>query len=108
MTNEGYIKLKRWYEPGADPDDYADLTDYEVYFDSIKKQFKARLYCPGCGKLVGVFCYPTDLMHALLYELSVVCCMDCFEQDCADDLDYNLADGDSYEVMEGVMCSCEN
>jgi len=104
--NDRHIRLKRWYEPGDDREDYSDLTDYEVYYDSIKKQFKARFYCPGRGKLTGVFCYPTDRMHALLYELSVrLDCIDCFER-ANSGLDFNLADDDEYEIFEGVMCSC--
>ena len=107
MTNEGHIKLKRWYEPGADPDDYADLTDYEVYYDSIRKQFKAKFYCVRCSTLIGVYCYSTDRMYALLHEvLEGMYCMDCFERHYDDDCDLNLANDDSYEVLEGVMCSC--
>ena len=106
-AKDGHVRLKRWYEPGADRDDYYDLTDYEVYFDSIKKQFKAKFCCPDCGKLAGVFCYPTDRMNALLHELfEGLYWIDCFEQEYADDNDYNLADDDSYEIMEGVVCSC--
>ena len=106
MTKDGHVRLNRWYEPGVDRDDYIDLTDHEVYYDSIKKQFKAKFYCPSCNKLVGVFCYPTNRMHALLYELSEgVYCIDCFEQENSD-LDYNLIDDDNCEIMEGVMCSC--
>jgi len=108
MSNDGNVKLKRWYEPGADRDDYSDLTEYEVYYDSVKKQFKAKFYCPGCGKLVGVFCYPTDRMHVLLHELfEGVYCIDCFERENSD-LDYNLVDDDNCEIMEGVVCSCRS
>lgn len=107
MTKKGHVKLKRWYEPDADPDDYADLTEYEVYYDSVIKQYKARFYCPDCSKLVGVFCYPTDRMNALLHELfEGVYCVDCFERECADDCNFNLADDDSYDVMEGAICTC--
>ena len=107
MTKEGHVRLKRWCDPGDNQEDCYDLTDYEVYYDSIRKQFKAKFCCPGCGKLVGVFCYPTDRMHALLHELfEGVYCIDCFEQECADDCDFNLADDDSFEVMEGRVCSC--
>lgn len=106
VTKDGHVRLKRWCNPGDTQNDCTDLTDYEVYYDSIKKQFKAKFYCPSCNKLVSVFCYPTNRMHALLYELSEgVYCIDCFEQENSD-LDYNLIDDDICEIMEGVMCLC--
>ena len=103
MSENGHIRLRRWYEPGDDREDFIDLTDYEVYYDSIKKQFKARFYCPCCDETVGVFCYPTNRMHVLLYELfEGVYCVDCFEEEHSEE----HLDDDESEVMEGVMCSC--
>jgi len=105
MSSGGHVRLKRWYEPSALRDDFVDLTDYEVYYDSIGKQFKAKFYCE-CGKFCAVFCYPTDRMHALLHELwEGVYCIDCFEREYADACDYNITD-DDLEIMEGVVCSC--
>lgn len=105
MTKEGHIRLKRWCDPGDNQKDCYDLTDDEVYYDSIRKQYKAKFYCPGCGKLAGVFCYPTDRMPALLSELfEGVYCIDCFERE-YEESDYNLVD-DDFEPIEGVICSC--
>jgi hypothetical protein len=37
MNKDGHVRLKRWCNLSDDLDDCHDLTDYEVYYDSIKK-----------------------------------------------------------------------
>jgi len=108
MSKEGHVKLKRWCEYGEDREDCQDLTDNQVYYDSINKQFKARFYCPVCGDFVGVFCYSTDRMHVLLHELlsDEIYCIDCFERECLDVIDFNLVDDDGYDLIGGVLCTC--
>ena len=100
MTKEGHVRLKRWYDPSED--DYADLTDKEVYFDSIGKQYKIKASCDDCGVFLGWYCYPTDKMRTLLYELFDVgfYCAKCHLNN---DFDIDIED---CEVFEGQLCKC--
>ena len=106
MTKDGHghVRLKRWYDPSEEG--YIDLTDYEVYYDSDKKQFKAKFYCVECGKFCDTFCYRTDKMRSLLHELfEGIYCIDCFER-IHSDMILNPVDDDDFEIMDGVVCSC--
>ena len=101
MTKEGHVRLKRWYEPGADREDYYDLSDEEVYYDSIGKQYKIKMNCGDCGELLGWFCYPTNEMQTLLQELFAgVYCVPCYQNENFD-IDY-----EDCEPFEGKLCKC--
>ena len=96
---DGHVKLKRYYEEGADPDDYYDLTEYEIYFDSITGEYKVKLSCAECGKEIGWYCYKPGTFYYLWNDLVVegVVCNDCYECD-----PYQYEEGG----ICGTACSC--
>lgn len=103
MGADGHVRLNRWYNPGDDREDYYDLSEYQVYWDSITKQYKAKFNCANCWKDLGWYCYNVyqtgDMIHELLEGVD---CVECFEND---NIDFDF-DPDECEEFTGKRCEC--
>ena len=100
-AKEGHIRLKRWYEPGADRDDYDDLTDYGVYYDSVNKQYKVKFVCGDCGKFIGWYCYEINNTRTMLFEMMTgMYCEECYSNENFD------IDFEDCEPFDGQLCRC--
>ena len=96
---EGYVKLKRYYEENAAPEDYYDLTEYDIYFDSIAADYKVKILCAECKSVIGWYCYKPDEFYYLWADIADegVVCNDCYECD-----PYQYTEGG----ICGKLCSC--
>lgn len=101
MGADGHVRLKRWYNLGDDREDYYDLSEYQVYWDSITKQYKAKFNCASCWKDLGWFCYDTDSGLDIIYELmDGMLCAKCYQNENFD------IDFDDCEHTLRRLCSC--
>ena len=100
MCADGHVRIKRWYNLGDDREDYIDLSEYHVYWDSITKQYKAKFHCTGCWKDLGWYCYDSDCGMQMIHELmDGMLCVECYKNE---NFDIDLED---CENTLGRLCS---
>lgn len=101
MGADGHVRLKRWYNPGYDREDYYDLSEYHVYWDSINKQYKAKFHCASCWKDIGWYCYDSFYGMIMIDELlDGMLCVECYQNENFD------IDFEDCEHTLGRLCKC--
>jgi len=103
MGADGLVRLNRWDKPSENRDDYLDLSEFDVFWDSVNKIYKVKYSCASCWKHIGWFCYEihqtTDMIHEVLEGML---CYPCYEAEVeAEDID-----NDDFEPRAGVRCTC--
>ena len=101
MGAKGLIRLMRWYNPGDDREDHYDLSEYQVYFDTVGGQYKAKFHCTSCWKDLGWYCYNSDRGLQMVHELMEgMLCVECYQNENFD------IDFEDCEHTLGRLCSC--